>query len=70
MGSSLSKKFSAVVLAFDLGIDARFFLNSSNGGGGEPEEEIWQDCHSYLGSDEDFFDLKVLQFFRLKCGFD
>ncbi|KAM7505331.1 hypothetical protein LguiB_004235 [Lonicera macranthoides] len=68
MGSSSSEDFSVVVLASDLGIDARPFLNSSNGGG-EPEEN-WQDCPSYLASDEDFSDLEVLQFFRLERGAD
>jgi len=64
MGSSSSEDFSVVVLASDLGIDARPFLNSSNGGATGESEENWQDC------DEDFSDLEALQFFRLEHGSD
>ncbi|KAK2652002.1 hypothetical protein Ddye_011858 [Dipteronia dyeriana] len=58
MGSSTSDDFSVVVLASDLGIDARPFLTHQE----EPEED-WQDC---VASDEDFSDLDSLQFFRLE----
>ncbi|KAK3218010.1 hypothetical protein Dsin_011980 [Dipteronia sinensis] len=58
MGSSSSDDFSVVVLASDLGIDARPFLTHKE----EPEED-WHDC---VASDEDFSDLESLQFFRLE----
>ncbi|KAL5743785.1 hypothetical protein ACOSP7_026647 [Xanthoceras sorbifolium] len=58
MGSSSSDDFSVVVLASDLGIDARPFLSNQQ----EPEED-WHDC---VASDEDFSDLESLQFFRLE----
>ncbi|XAR68442.1 hypothetical protein NMG60_11003552 [Bertholletia excelsa] len=68
MGSSTSEDFSVVVLASDLGVDARPFLSPSS----DPphEEENWQDCPSYLASDEDLSDLDTLQFFRLESGSD
>ncbi|KAI4381537.1 hypothetical protein MLD38_007602 [Melastoma candidum] len=51
--------FSVMVLASDLGIDARPFLS-------EPErEEKWHDCSQFLSPDEDFSDLDFLQFFSL-----
>ncbi|XP_042486919.1 ganglioside-induced differentiation-associated protein 2-like isoform X1 [Macadamia integrifolia] len=59
MGSS-SEDFSVVVLASDLGVDARPFLLASDGDG-----ENWHDCPAYL-SDEDFSDLDALQAFRVE----
>lgn len=60
-GSS-SEDFSVLVLASDLGIDARPFLANE-------DRDDWHDCPQYLSSDEDFSDLELLQFFRLQ-GFD
>ncbi|KAK6127296.1 hypothetical protein DH2020_038959 [Rehmannia glutinosa] len=61
MGSSSSEDFSVVVLASDLGIDARPFLSHP-----PPEDENWHDCPSYLPSADDqtldFSDLDALQF--------
>lgn len=66
MGSSSGPEdFSVLVLASDLGVDARPFLTQSDR---DNEEERWHDCPSYL--DEDFSDLEALQFFRLERGFD
>ncbi|KAK6127239.1 hypothetical protein DH2020_039038 [Rehmannia glutinosa] len=69
MGSSSSEDFSVVVLASDLGIDARPFLSHP-----PPEDENWHDCPSYLPSADDqtldFSDLDALQFFRLERGSD
>lgn len=58
-----SDEFSVVVLASDLGIDARPFLSHQEG---EEEQEKWHDCSQYLSPDEDFSDLDLLQFFRLQ----
>ncbi|KAF5474224.1 hypothetical protein F2P56_006139 [Juglans regia] len=58
-----SDEFSVVVLASDLGIDARPFLSHQEG---EEEQENWHDCSQYLSPDEDFSDLDLLQFFRLQ----
>ncbi|XP_010543523.1 PREDICTED: ganglioside-induced differentiation-associated-protein 2 [Tarenaya hassleriana] len=58
----MADDFSVVVLASDLGIDARPFLSKSDEG---DEQENWHDCPQYLG-DEDFSDLDVLQFFCLQ----
>ncbi|GER57194.1 ganglioside-induced differentiation-associatedprotein 2 [Striga asiatica] len=70
MGSSSPEDFSVVVLASDLGIDARPFLTHPP----PPEEENWHDCPSYLPSADDenldFSDLEALQFFRLDRGSD
>ncbi|KAJ4970211.1 hypothetical protein NE237_003310 [Protea cynaroides] len=60
MGSS-SEDFSVVVLASDLGVDARPFLLADGDGDGEN----WHDCSAYL-SDEDFSDLEALQAFRIE----
>ncbi|KAJ8565116.1 hypothetical protein K7X08_001576 [Anisodus acutangulus] len=70
MGRSSSSKdnFSVLVLASDLGIDARPFLTHQ-----EPEhEESWHDCPSDLPSSEEqeFAHLDSLQFFRLESGSD
>lgn len=68
MGSS-SDDFSVVVLASDLGVDARPFLSNP-----PPEEENWHDCASYLPSADDqnldFSDLDALNFFRRESGCD
>ncbi|XP_010273238.1 PREDICTED: ganglioside-induced differentiation-associated protein 2 [Nelumbo nucifera] len=66
MGSS-SGDFSVLVLASDLGIDARPFLTASDREeeNNNREEETWHDCPSYL-SDEDFSDLDALQLFRVQ----
>lgn len=71
-GSSASEDFSVLVLASDLGVDARPFLSPSDR---QPEslptsDENWHDCPSDLPSDEDFSDLEILQFFRLENGSD
>lgn len=65
MGSSSSEDFSVVVLASDLGIDARPFLSEQDRET-EEEQEQWHDCAQYLSADEDFSDLDLLQFFRLQ----
>ncbi|XP_073287401.1 uncharacterized protein [Primulina huaijiensis] len=67
-GSSASKDFSVVVLASDLGVDARPFLSLSESE--EAEEENWHDCPSLLTPADDFSDLDALQFFRLESGSD
>ncbi|QCD97027.1 ganglioside-induced differentiation-associated protein 2-like [Vigna unguiculata] len=61
MGES-SEDFSVVVLASDLGIDARPFLEHQQ----QQEEENWHDCSQYLFPDEDFSDLDQLQFLLLQ----
>ncbi|KAL5546479.1 hypothetical protein UlMin_006166 [Ulmus minor] len=66
MGSS-SDDFSVLVLASDLGIDARPFMTNQETE--IEEQENWHDCSQDLSSDEDFSDLELLQFFRLQ-GFD
>ncbi|XP_011078925.1 ganglioside-induced differentiation-associated protein 2 [Sesamum indicum] len=71
MASSSSDDFSVMVLASDLGIDARPFLSHSPQ---PPEEDNWHDCPSYLPSADDqnldFSDLDALQFLRLERGSD
>lgn len=74
MGSS-SDDFSVLVLASDLGIDARPFLAPTHKAAAVPEREgeeepleNWHDCPSYL-SDHDFSDLNFLQFICPQ-GFD
>lgn len=62
MGGS-SEDFSVVVLASDLGVDARPFLEHDQQ---QQEEENWHDCSQYLSPDEDFSDLDQLQFLRLQ----
>ena len=64
-----SDDFSVLVLASDLGVDARPFLAHRQGDKEEEEEEQenWHDCSDqYLFPDEDFSDLDLLQFFRLQ----
>ncbi|BFG37928.1 hypothetical protein CerSpe_242020 [Prunus speciosa] len=63
MGSS-SEDFSVVVLASDLGIDARPFLTNEERE--VEEQENWYDCPQNLIADEDFSDLELLQFFRVQ----
>ncbi|KAI3912671.1 hypothetical protein MKW92_007030 [Papaver armeniacum] len=61
---------SVVILASDLGIDARPFLNSSTSE--EEATENWHDCPStltYTDENLDFSDLDELQIFSLQ-GFD
>ncbi|KAF5175457.1 hypothetical protein FRX31_034950 [Thalictrum thalictroides] len=66
MGSS-SKDFSVVVLASDLGIDARSLLSESDRVEASAGEENWHDCPSHLlNSEEDFSDLDLLQAFRVE----
>ncbi|MBA0575403.1 hypothetical protein Golob_023962, partial [Gossypium lobatum] len=63
MGSSSNDDFSVVVLASDLGIDARpFLLNQDTE---IEDQDNWHDCSQDF-SDEDFFDLEFLQFFCLQ----
>ncbi|GMH20190.1 hypothetical protein Nepgr_022031 [Nepenthes gracilis] len=66
--STASDDFSVVVLASDLGIDARPFLSPADGVNEIDEQDNWHDCSTYF-SDEDFSDLEALQFFSLQ-GFD
>ncbi|XP_075517780.1 uncharacterized protein LOC142552062 [Primulina tabacum] len=66
--SSASKAFSVVVLASDLGIDARPFLSLPEAA--KAEKENRNDCPSLLPSADYFSDLDVLQFFRLESGCD
>ncbi|CAK9185911.1 unnamed protein product [Ilex paraguariensis] len=63
MGSS--DDLSVVVLASDLGIDARALLSPRF-----RETENWHDSSNSLLSDEDFSDLDDLQFFRIERGSD
>lgn len=56
-----SDDFSVLVLASDLGVDARPFLNHQE----QEEEESWHDCSQYPSTDEDFSDLELLQFLTL-----
>ncbi|PON41020.1 CRAL-TRIO lipid binding domain containing protein [Parasponia andersonii] len=63
MGTS-SADFSVLVLASDLGIDARPFLENREKE--IEEQENWHDCPQDLSSDEDFSDLELLQFFRIQ----
>ena len=62
MRSSSNDDFSVLVLASDLGIDARPFL--ANQDREIEEQDNWHDCSQDF-SDEDFSDLDFLQFFRL-----
>lgn len=63
MGSRSPEEFSVLVLASDLGIDARPFLDAQ--AQMEEQDENWHDCSQYL-SDEDFSDLDLLQFIRIQ----
>ena len=63
MGSRSPDDFSVLVLASDLGVDARPFLDAQ--AQLEEQDETWHDCSQYL-SDEDFSDLDLLQFVRLQ----
>lgn len=62
-GRSSSDEFSVLVLASDLGVDARPFLTTHNH---EEEQENWHDCAQNLSPDEDFSDLDLLHFFSLQ----
>lgn len=65
MESSSSDDFSVVVVASDLGIDARSLL--ANQDRAADEQDDWFDCApQFSSSDEDFSDLDFLQFFRLE----
>lgn len=70
-GSSSSDDLSVLVLASDLGIDARPFLLKQPAASPpevaeEDDGDDWQDCSQDLSHDEDFSDLEFLQFFRLQ----
>ncbi|XP_047967524.1 ganglioside-induced differentiation-associated protein 2 [Salvia hispanica] len=69
MGNPSSDDFSVMVLASDLGIDARPFLSNP-----PPEDENWHDCPSNFPSADDqsldFSDLDSLSFFRRENGSD
>lgn len=58
-----SDEFSVLVLASDLGVDARSLLRPSDSA--EPGE-VWHDCPSHLPEHDDFSDLDALQAFRLE----
>ncbi|XP_072977740.1 uncharacterized protein [Typha angustifolia] len=71
MARDSGEDFSVLVLASDLGVDARSLLSpeerrrvseGDEGGGGE----VWHDCPSLLAGDEDFSDLEALQAFRVE----
>ncbi|XVE95819.1 hypothetical protein REPUB_Repub02eG0166200 [Reevesia pubescens] len=62
MGSSSNDDFSVVILASDLGIDARPFLTNQDRE--IEDQDNWHNCSQDL-SDQDFSDLDFLQFFRL-----
>lgn len=68
MASSSSDDFSVLVLASDLGMDARPFLTNKEREQNQenPEPENWHDCSQDFISDEDFSDLDLLQFFTLQ----
>jgi hypothetical protein len=55
-----------MVLASDLGIDARPFLLHDDREVEQQEEENWHDCAEEDVSEEDLSDLELLQFFRLQ----
>ncbi|CAN4089844.1 unnamed protein product [Withania somnifera] len=61
--STSNDDFSVLVLASDLGIDARPFLTH------QQPEETWYDCPS-SDDDQDFAHLDSLHFFRLESGSD
>ncbi|GAB2267154.1 hypothetical protein Dimus_002139 [Dionaea muscipula] len=57
--STASDGFSVLVLASDLGVDARPFLSPA-----DRDQEDWHDCAASF-ADEDFSDLEALQFLRI-----
>ncbi|OMO60093.1 hypothetical protein COLO4_33940 [Corchorus olitorius] len=63
MGSSSNEEFSVMVLASDLGIDARPFLTHQPPEIEDPDN--WHDCSQDF-SDQDFSDLDLLRFFSLQ----
>lgn len=71
MAGSSGEEFSVVVLASDLGLDARSLLSPTDRQAAATDEDVvsWHDCLAYLPPDEDFSDLEALQAFRLQ-GFD
>lgn len=60
--ASSDDDYSVLVLASDLGVDARPFLSVSDRAA---TDENFQDCPAYL-PDEDFSDLDALQIFRVQ----
>ncbi|XP_074584743.1 uncharacterized protein LOC141840602 [Curcuma longa] len=68
MAGSSGEEFSVVVLASDLGVDARSLLSPTERQAAATDEDVvaWHDCLTYLSSDEDFSDLEALQAFRLQ----
>ncbi|OAY82020.1 ganglioside-induced differentiation-associated protein 2 [Ananas comosus] len=66
MSGASGEEFSVVVLASDLGVDARSLLTpSERRHASAGDDEVWHDCPSHLG-DEDFSDLDALQAFRVE----
>ncbi len=62
--SSTDDDFSVLVLASDLGIDARPFLaHEERQQAQDQDPDNWHDCAQVFVSDEDFSDLDALQFF-------
>ncbi|WOL15914.1 hypothetical protein Cni_G24695 [Canna indica] len=68
MAGSSDEEFSVLVLASDLGIDARSLLSPAERQVRMTDDEgvVWHDCPSHLAADEDFSDLEALQAFRLE----
>ncbi|GLT26625.1 hypothetical protein SLA2020_016800 [Shorea laevis] len=66
MGSLSSDDFSVLVVASDLGFDARPFLTNQDREA--DEQENWQHRSQHISSSsaEDFSDLEFLQFFHLE----
>ncbi|XP_008800198.1 ganglioside-induced differentiation-associated protein 2 [Phoenix dactylifera] len=67
MARSSGEEFSVVVLASDLGVDARSLLLPAERQA-QDEDEVWHDCPPNLiaSGDEDFSDLEALQAFRVE----
>lgn len=57
-----------VVLASDLGVDARSLLSPVERRQAQEDDEVWHDCPPSLivSGDEDFSDLEALQAFRVE----
>lgn len=68
MASSTGDDFSVLVLASDLGVDHRPFLNPSERQN-DDDDDGDEDC-IYQPSDTDYSDLDFLQFFRVERGLD
>ncbi|KAL5994663.1 hypothetical protein ACLOJK_024716 [Asimina triloba] len=66
------EEFSVVVLASDLGVDARSLLSAAADVAGsaqqQQQDDVWHDCPSSLVSavGEDFSDIEALQAFRVE----